>query len=165
MKNLQLTIGMLCLALSTGCYTFVPVESPRPGMEVRARLRTEAAVRRSAGLDEPILRLDGRIVEANESSVALDVIVARTNSTFQDMVIRDTVRLETTEIQSVMARKFSPRQTALVTIGAGLAAFAFVKGIDQFVGGTGEDDGGGDPTFTAPVFSLQTFRALVALRR
>src|SRR5262245_36024285 len=99
MKNLPLTVGIVaCLAASTGCYTFVPVQSPRAGMEVRARLKTEAAVRRSAGLDEPIMRLDGKIVEADESSMELDVVVARTISTFQDAIIRDTVRLETTEI-------------------------------------------------------------------
>jgi hypothetical protein len=165
MRKLHLTVGALCLAASSGCYKFVPVESPRPGMEVRARLKTEAAVRRSAGLDTPIMRLDGKIVEADETSVALDVLVMRTNSVFQEATVRDTVRLETAEIQSVLVRKFSPTQTALVTVGAGLAAFAFVRTIDQITGGTGEDDGGGDPTFTSPVFSLQTFRALLSLMR
>ncbi|MGH7466607.1 MAG: hypothetical protein ACRENP_01340 [Longimicrobiales bacterium] len=152
----------MCAAVSTACYSYVPVQSPRPGMDVRARLTTEAAVRRSQGLDDPIVRLDGRIVESTASSLSLDVLVARSSSAFQDIVIRDTVRLEIAEIQSIMASKVSPWRTALFTLGAAAAAFGVVKGIDQIVGGTGEEDGGGDPAFTVPIVRWIGFRQLRA---
>ncbi len=40
---------VLSLAVSTGCYSYKPVLAPRAGMEIRAQLNTEAAVRRSHG--------------------------------------------------------------------------------------------------------------------
>jgi hypothetical protein len=145
-----------------GCYSYLPVQTPQPGMDVRARLTTEAAVRRSQGLDDAIVRLDGTIVEATGSSVSLDVLVARTSSAFQNVVIRDTVKLEAAEIQSLLVRKFSPAQTAIVSVGLVAAAYGAVLSIDRLVGGTGDDDGGGDPTFTVPLLSWVGFRQLVA---
>src|SRR5688572_4167258 len=114
-------VSGLCLAVSTGCYTYAPVQSPQPGMEVRARLNTEAAIRRSQGLDEPVTRLDGRIIESTPEAMSLDVLVARQSSAFQDVEIRDTVRLETAEIQSILVRKISPARTAAFTVLAGAA--------------------------------------------
>ncbi|HSL72805.1 MAG TPA: hypothetical protein VK864_21310, partial [Longimicrobiales bacterium] len=125
---------------------------------VRARLTGEAAARRSQGLDEPIVRLDGTIVESSSQVLALDVLVARTSSAFQDVVIRDTVRLETTEIQSVLQRKLSVGRTALVVLGAGAAAAGIVLGIDQIVGGTDEPPDGGDPNLRARRIVIPLFR-------
>jgi hypothetical protein len=129
-------------------------------MDVRARLTTEAAVRRSQGLDDPVVRLDGTIVNATATGLSLDVLVARASSAFQDVVIRDTVQLETVEIQSLYVRKFSAFKTALATVGAGAAIFAVVKGIDQVVGGNDEIEDPGDPTFRSPLFSWVGFRYL-----
>lgn len=142
-------LAAVMVGVSAGCYSYAPIQSAQPGMEVRARLTAEAAVKRSQGLDEPIMLVDGTVVETTPTIVAVDVLVARTSSAFQDVVIRDTVRLETLEIQSLMARKFSPAKTALVVIGAGLAAYGAVKGLDQIVGGTGDPSDPGDPTLRA----------------
>ena len=98
---------------------------------------------------EPVIIVDGTVIETTPTTVSMDVLVARTSSVFQDVVIRDTVRLETLEIQSLMARKFSPAKTALVTIGIGLAAYGAIKGIDQVVGGTDDPGGPGDPNIRA----------------
>jgi hypothetical protein len=151
----------MSLSVVAGCYSFASVQSPQVGMDVRARLTSEAAVRRSQGLDDPVVRLDGTVVEATPTALSLDVLVARSSSAFQDVEIRDTVRLEKQEIQSIMVRKFSAPKTALFVVGAGAAIFGIVKGIDQVVGGTENGDGGGDPTtFTVPIFSWVGFRAL-----
>jgi hypothetical protein len=139
-------LAAVIVAISAGCYSYAPVQSAQPGMDVRARLTAEAAVKRSQGLDEPIMLVDGTVVEATPTTVAVDVLVARTSSAFQDVVIRDTVRLETLEIQSLMARKFSAGKTALVVVGAGLAAYGAIKGLDQIVGGTDDPQDPGDPT-------------------
>jgi hypothetical protein len=123
-------------------------------MEVRARLTADAAVRRSEGMEDPIVRYDGVIIDAGPDALSLDVLVARTTSAFQDVEIRDTVRLGTGEIQSLLRRKLSPARTALFSIAVGAAAFAVVKGIDQVVGGSGDDPGdGGTPTFRIPWFT------------
>jgi hypothetical protein len=140
-----------------GCYSYKPVVAARPGMEVRARLSNEAAVRRSQGYDEPILSLDGKVVEATSDALKLDILIVRSSSAFQNVEMRDTVQLANNEIQSILQRKISPGRTALVTIGGAVGIFALVKGIDQVVGGTGDDDGGGDPTFRVPLSSLLTY--------
>ena len=151
---LRAVLAIAGAAFSAGCYSYKPVVSARPGMEVRARLNSEAAVRRSQGYDEPILRLDGKVVEATSEALTLDILVVRSSSAFQDVEMRDTVQLASSEIQSIQQRKFSPGRTALVTIGGAVGIFALVKGIDQVVGGTGDDDGGGEPTFRVPWSAL-----------
>lgn len=128
-----------------GCFSYRPLASPTPGTDVRVRLTTEAAVRRSAGLDDAILHYDGAVVGADADTIALDVLLARSYSAFQNVTIRDTIRLSTAEIESILARRLSLGKTVLVTLGAGAAAFAIVKGIDQVVGGTGDEDGTGPP--------------------
>ena len=142
-KRWALLSGLL---VSTGCYTYTPVERPEAGMEVRARLTGDAAARASQGLDEPILRYDGRVVSASADSIAIDVLVARASSGLQDITIRDTVALRRIDLQSVLERKFSPTRSVLFGLGAGVAAFGVVMGIDQVVGGTGEDDPNPPPT-------------------
>ena len=137
---------LLCWLVATGCYTYAPVERPEAGMEVRARLTGDAAARASQGLDEPVLRYDGRVVTASADSIAMDVLIARVSSGVQDITIRDTVSLRRIDLQSVLERKFSPTRSVLFGLGAGAAAFGIAMGIDQIVGGTGEDDPNPPPT-------------------
>jgi hypothetical protein len=145
MKSFDRTV-LLCIAAfyAAGCYRYTPVETPRPGMDVRAQLETEAAVRRSQGMDDPTTRYDGVIVAVTPEQLTLDVLIARSSSVFQDVEIRDTVRLQTTEIRSIMQRTLSPGRTALLAAGMGAAAVLVVMGIDAISGGT-TDDGGEPP--------------------
>ena len=140
----------LCVVCA-GCYSYAPVQSPRPGMEVRARLHTDAAVRRSQGLEDPVVRVEGIVVESSTEAISLDVLVARSSSAFQNVVIRDTVQLQTSEIQSLLIRKISVPRTVLFVVGGAAATFALVKGIDQITGGTGESPPGGNPTMRIPL--------------
>ena len=153
----------LSLLSTAACYGYVPLESPQRGMEVRAQLTSEAAVRRSQGLDEPILRYEGVVVDVRPDTLALDVLVARASGALQDVVIRDTVSIPTREIQTVMQRKVSVMRTTLFTLAAAAGAAAVVAGIDQVVGGTGEPGNGGEPTFRPPL-SLPIVRIVLGLR-
>src|SRR5688572_13210553 len=145
-----------------GCYTYTPVESPTPGMEVRARLTAEAASRHSQGLDEPVLSYAGRVVSTSADALALDVLVARSSSAFQNVTIRDTVTLRRTEIQSVLHRKFSAPRSALFTVGAVAAGVLVVAGIEQIVGGTGpEEQDPGTPALREPFFVRIPFHQLI----
>src|SRR5690606_33869372 len=111
---------------------------------VRAQLETEAAVRRSQGLDDAVMRYDGVIVDITPETLSLDVVVARSTSAFQEITLRDTIAFRTGEVRAIMQRRLAPGRTALVTLGVGVAAFAIVKGIDTVVGGT-DGDGNGTP--------------------
>lgn len=153
MKSLTVLVVGLSVVL-TGCYSYKPAPTAQVGMEVRARLKTEAAVRRSQGYDEPILRIDGRIVEATSDALKLDVLVVRSSTQFQNIEMRDTVTVARSEIDAVLQRRFAPAKTALVVVGGVVAIAALVAGIDQVVGGTGDEDGGGDPTFRVPLSAV-----------
>ena len=168
MKQRQNLAAKLVLLLSlvpvAGCYSYKAVRSPQAGMEVRARLKGEAAARRSEGLDEPIIRFDGVVVGATPEAVSLDVLVARSSSAFQDVVIRDTVTLQLVEIQSLQRRTLSVPRTALFVVAAGAATVGAIAGIREVVGGTEDQPGNGNQTFTSPLFSWQTLRVLFAGR-
>jgi hypothetical protein len=147
------------------CYTYAPAPAPTRGTDVRVQLETEAAVRRSEGLEEPIVRYDGVVVDVTPDLLSLDVLIARSSSAFRDIEIRDTVRLRTDEVRSVLERRLSPVRTGLFVLGAGAAGFAVVSGISAVVGGTGDDDGGnGNPTtFRLPLISWTGSRLIPAI--
>jgi hypothetical protein len=160
-----LRMGVLLALLATGgCYTFRPVEDVSLGVDVRARLNVEAAVRRSQGLDEPIQFVDGRVIERGPESMSLDVLVARSSSAFQDVMIRDTVTLMNSEVESLMERRFSVARTALLSVVTVGATVAVVSGISAIVGGNeDEDPNGGTQQMVVPMFSFgshMSFRVL-----
>jgi hypothetical protein len=106
------------------------------------------------------------VVNASHAEqLTLDVLVARSTSQFQEIEIRDTVRLQTTEVRSLLQRSISPGRTALLVVGVGVGAFALVKGIDAVVGGT--DDDGDDrppnPNLVVPLFGWTGSRHVPAI--
>jgi len=157
---LTLPVLVLTLAVSTGCYSLTPVSSPTPGMDVRVRLKVESAVRRSEEVDEPIRNMDGRIVEVSDRTVALDVLIARGQTVFENVVIRDTITFARNELESILERKFSPVKTSLVVVAIGAGGFLVVKGIQQVVGGT-NDEPPGDGTNADVVPAFRTRRLTI----
>ena len=158
----------MSLLLLMGCYSYQPVTQPVVGMEVRARLKTEAAVRRSQGMDDAIMRVDGRILEVTPDALALDILVVRSNSAFQSIEMRDTLKLANTEIDALLGRKFAPARTGIFVIGSLAAVYGILRGIDQVVGGTDDPGDGGNPTFTIPLaawLNAKVFPAITRSRR
>lgn len=162
MRRFDLLCTVSCL-LFAGCYSYTPLQTPTPGADIRARLTSEAAIRHSEGLYDPILHYEGRVVEAGSDSLALDILVARSSTTFQDIEIRDTIRLARMEIQSIESRELSTVRTVLFAVGVGAGVFAVVKGIDQVVGGTGDDDT--DPPPPAVVMPLSRWLGTLVFGR
>lgn len=152
MKRAGRTRSLLALTcmIAAGCYSYKPVLSASPGDDVRARLTTEAAVRHSQGLEDPTLHYDGVVVEAMGDTLVLDVLVARSSSAFQDVEIRDTVRLGNGEIQSILGRQLSVSRSVLFSVAAGVVAYAVIRGIEEVVGGTGDEDDDGTPGLRVP---------------
>jgi hypothetical protein len=154
-RSFRPLVGLVLALLSTaGCYSFRPVTTPQTGVDVRATLNVEAAIRRSEGLDEPIRFVDGRIVEYAADTLSLDVLVARSASMFQDVEIRDTVRLMTSEIASIEERRLSLAKTALFGAAAVGGAIVLVSGISSVVGGNEEDPPDGNEAILVPIFSV-----------
>ena len=146
------------------CYSYTPVNTPAPGMDVRARLKPDAAVKRSEGLDDAIMRFDGTVTQVTPDALTLHVILARSSSGLQDVVLRDTVRLPTAEIQSITQRQLSVGRTALFVVAVGAAAVGLIKGIEEVVGGTDDTDNIPPPAAVVPVFTRTTRLRLLQLR-
>ncbi|HUF49967.1 MAG TPA: hypothetical protein VMN60_03980 [Longimicrobiales bacterium] len=136
---------LLSLLLLPACYTYRPATAPQPGAEVRVRLNTEAAVRRSAGLDDPIIFYSGRLLDATPQSISLDVLIARDPSQFRDTEIRETVTLQRSELESLTVRELSTPRTILFTGAMAVGGVVIVKGIKSIVGGSEDDNGDGGP--------------------
>ena len=145
---------LFVLLAAAGCYTFQPATDVRAGTDIRAQLNVEAAVRRSQSLQDPIRHVDGRVVEQTPESLTIDVLIARSSSVFQAATIRDTVRLMSSEIETIFERKLSVWRSALVTVAVAGGAAAVVAGISTIVGGNEEDPDPGTPTIVVPVFSV-----------
>lgn len=162
MKSIDSVLMMVAVAVTaSACYKYTPISSPELGMDVRARLETGAAVRRSSGLVDPVVQYDGTVVDYTPDALLLDVLIARSSNAIRDVEIRDTIRIETTEVQSIMQRRISPVRSAAFTLAAGAAAVAVIAGIDAIVGGTGDEDGDGPPQANrVPLLSWKGVRLL-----
>jgi hypothetical protein len=158
---------LLPLALP-GCYTWRPVEHPRPGSDVRVRLNAEAAVRRSEGRDEPVVFLDGRVVREDADRLTLDVLIARDVSQFRNVELRDTVLVGHGEVQSILARELSTTRSLVFAGAMGVAAFAIVSGINAIAGGNEGEPDPGNQAAIVPVagirFGGSGFRLVVPFR-
>jgi hypothetical protein len=154
--SLRRGLPLLLLMLYTaGCYTYRPAETLRPGNDVRARLNTEAAVRRSAGLDEPITTYSGRLVRETPESITLDVLIERDPSQFSAAEIRDVVTLERSEIQSLMVRELSTSRSIVFAAAATVGAVAIITGITTVIGGSEDESDPPPPAASVSLFRLQ----------
>jgi hypothetical protein len=145
------------LLLSGGCYNYVPAESPRPGTEVRAHFSTEGAIRYSGRRDIPVMHVDGVLVRETPDSLLLDILIARDQSEFSRVEIRDTVMIRRADLQSLLVREMSTTRSILFVGAAGVGAVLLVQGFKAITGGSeGEGEPGGPilPA-VAPAFSLR----------
>jgi hypothetical protein len=158
-RSRLLFLTMLCLSqlVAGGCYSYVPAESPRPGAEVRAQFSTEGAIRYSNRRDVPVMHVDGMLVSETPDSLRLDVLIARSQSEFSRVEIRDTVVINRADVQTLLVRELSTTRSILFVAGLGVGAVLMVQGFKAVVGGsegTGEPGGPIQPS-AGPAFSLR----------
>ncbi len=136
-------LPLLAAAAAGGCYTYEPIEAPRPGTDVRARLEVEAAVRRSEAVGEPVRFVSGSVVMYDGDRVSIDVLVAKVQSTFQNVELRDTVTFARTELAEILERRLAPVRTAVFVAGVTVGTALLVAALAGVAGGG--DDGGNPP--------------------
>jgi hypothetical protein len=147
---------VVALGAGTACYTYSPVEQPRPGTAVRASLTVEGSVRQSEYLGEPIRSLSGKFVSTDAGSVHLDVITGASRGIFNDIVLHDTLSIPTGQIVVMEQREISWLRTGIVTVGAAVIA---ATAIGSLTGGGDNVDGdlGNGTTFERiriPIFRI-----------
>ena len=132
-------VALVAAFVLSGCYTYVPVQSPTPGTEVRVRIPVQSPVEGSSVVSD-MLSVEGEVVSAG------DTLVLATESTqsfgnFREVRTLDTLRVSRTRLASLEEKTFSRGKTigfsALVLAGTA----ALVLAVAGTVGGS---DGGGD---------------------
>lgn len=117
---------VLLLALA-GCYTYQPVGGvvPAPGERIRLDLSDEGSARISRRIGYPIQRLEGRVIEAEPSSLLLGVswggIYAGTP--FEDR--RDTLSFRESDYFRLERRRLNVARTGAFGLGV-VAVLAIV---------------------------------------
>ena len=145
----------VAVGMSTACYSYRPIEQPRPGSAVRASLTVEGAVRQSEFLGEPIRSLTGKFVTTDAAGVHLDIITGASRGTFNDIVLRDTLAIPTNQIVVMEERELSWIRTGVLTVGAAIVAGV---AIGSLTGGGENIDGGSDPGTSFDRIRIPWFR-------
>ena len=125
----------------SGCYTYVPVQSPPPGTEVRVRIPVQSPVEGSNVVSD-MLAVEGAVVSAGDTLV-LATESTQTFGNFREVRTLDTLRVSRTRLASLEQKTFSRGRTigfsALVLAGTA----ALVLAVAGTVGGSDGDGGGG----------------------
>jgi hypothetical protein len=142
--------SVLALALAAqtaACYSYVevPLESIAPGSEVRVGIGSEASDRLRDALAADQRALEGHVSSADAGGLLLDVVAATRQLGFQFERLRQTVRLERSDVRYVELKRLD-RQRTYIGLGVGaLAAGAITfKALSGKTGGdTRPPTGGG----------------------
>ena len=146
-------ILLLLVVATAGCYRYEPLETaPAPGMQVRATLSIEEALRRSELTGTAERRIEGRITAVDDDNLSLSAVTLAARTEFETRTFRRTFTIPRNEIESLVERRLSVIQT-LVVVG-GIGGIAFLLADQVLAGGNpeGDDGGGGDQATVVPIF-------------
>ncbi len=142
MKRSLEVLGLLALLPAGACYSYrtIPIDEVRPELEVRLRVKPEAAVRVSEVVGYPTQNVEGTFVHLQGDTLLLTVPspTAPEARTVQRLYQR--LDLPVSQVIEVQQRSFNRGKTfaciaGAVAAGAGVAVWAF-SGV---LGGTGQD--------------------------
>lgn len=140
------TIGcVLGAAVASGCYTYVPMEQPRPQTEVRVTVPIRSAVDRP-NREPETYSVEGVLVSASDT-VVLETRSRAEAGAFREVVRLDTLRVARGSIMSLDEKVFSTPKTiglTAVLVGGAVGLVSGLLSITTGDDGDGGPDGGGD---------------------
>lgn len=120
-------ILILPLVVSTGCYSFTPTSSPRPGETARATL---GVTRPASDGTEELIWIEGLVVSSTLGqsgvevpAVAIEERTLEEASQFRSMTHYDTVHIRRADIQRLEVRRFSWLKSGLGTVALGAVVY------------------------------------------
>lgn len=136
MRFLPFASLLLC-----GCYVSVPINSPTPvsGTSVEVELTDDGSQSLAQYLGRNVTGVDGRLVSANDSSLALSVSQVSLRSGDSQFWKGEQVALPRNAIATIRQKRLSVWRSGLLA-GAILAAAATVGSVSS--GGAGAPKGG-----------------------
>ena len=142
-SSFERAVALVAAFALSGCYTYVPVQAPAPGTEVRVRIPVQSPVEGSNVVAD-MMSVEGEVVSAGDTLV-LATENTQTFGNFREVRTQDTLRVSRTRLASLEEKTFSRGRTigfsALVVAGT----VALVLGVAGAVGGGDDDGGGGGP--------------------
>ena len=139
---------VVTLTSATACYRYVPIDSPTPGtgMEVRARLTDEGAVRLGPLVGNRIEYVDGTVVVSADTALTLSV-TGTTDRLGTEVTWRgEQVVLPRQTIAGFERRTFDKRRSYMAGgIAAGIVAAVGIGFNISGGGGGGRTGGTGSP--------------------
>ena len=146
MSNVRTTLVIAALAVTAGCYRYVPAERARvvPGAELRARL-TDAGVEEMRRYFGPnVLSVEGPLVSWDGEGLALLSETSVQRAGFPATFMTDTIQLLPHYVADVEFQKLDGKRTAGFTAAILGGAAAAILASRAF-GGSSEGEGGGGP--------------------
>jgi hypothetical protein len=133
------------LALQTGCHAFLPLQetAPSSGQTVSVVLNDRGRVMMAGRLGEMVDRIEGRLVQASDSSVSIEVSRVVTLQGSTSVWTGERIDVPRGGVRGFQRRGYSSRRTMLLVLGmvAGIAAIAATISLDVFGDGKPGDGG------------------------
>jgi hypothetical protein len=136
----------LALLFLLGCYSYRPLEvpEPAPGANVRVALTDEGSQRLAPDLGADIVRVEGKVLQADSSGVSLSLTEVENAHREPTYWNGESVKLPHVYLQRIEQRRISAGGTGLLggAFAAGLvAAYAMIGQQSTAVGSVGAPGG------------------------
>ena len=128
--------GVAGAVILSGCYSYLPVESPVVGSVARLRVPITSAVA-DPTLPPETATVEGTVLETGDT-VVVEVTTRREIGAFREFVQENTYRIASDELVSIEERQFSSRRS--IGLGAILALAAGGFALIALTGDTGGDN-------------------------
>lgn len=144
----------------SGCYTYVPTQSPAPGTEVRVRIPIESPVEGSNVVTD-MLSVEGSVVSSGDTLV-LATETTQTFGNFREVRTLDTLRVSRARLASLEEKTFNRGKTIGFTALVVAGTVALVLGVAGTVGGGDDGGNGGNGGGTGTSITVGALGGLVA---
>lgn len=136
--------GALTLAVVVlqGCYTYVPIERPEVGTDVRVLVPVRSSVGSANGTTD-MVPFEGTVVSYGDS-LLLQTRMTLLGTGHREMVTMDTIRTDVTDLRNLEERVLSKGRTAAFTaavVGGAVLGVMAISGLAGSDGGEKPDDG------------------------
>ena len=125
-RRLALFVGA---AVLSGCFSYLPVESPTPGEMARLRVPVSSAVS-TPGAPPETTTVEGMVLEAGDT-IVIEVQTRREIGAYREFIQENTYRIARGDLVSVEVRELSRSRSAglgaAIVLGAGVLAWMAVR--------------------------------------
>ena len=129
-------------AILSGCFQYLPVETPTPGSVARLRVPLTSAVARP-GAPPETTTVEGVVLESGDT-IVIEVQTRREIGAFREFVQENTYRIARDQLVGIEMREVSRARSvglgALILVGTGVLGYLAV-GVGSDMGGDFPDNG------------------------